>query len=117
MMDKQPKRTVIMAKEVGFCFGVKRAIDKTAQALADHDDVFILGDVVHNKRVTDALEAKGLRKVDDYTNEQSGTMVIRAHGLPQIKIQEAKNRGIEIVDATCPIVLRAQEAAQTLERL
>ncbi len=115
-MDKQPKRTVMMAKEVGFCFGVKRAIDKTAQALADREDVFILGDVVHNKRVTDALESKGLRKVDDYTNEKSGTMIIRAHGLPQVKIQEAKNRGIEIVDATCPIVLRAQESAQTLER-
>ena len=115
-MNTQPKRTVIMAKEVGFCFGVKRAIDKTAQALADREDVFILGDVVHNKRVTDALESKGLRKVDDYTSEQSGTMIIRAHGLPQIKIQEARNRGIEIVDATCPIVLRAQESAQTLER-
>jgi 4-hydroxy-3-methylbut-2-enyl diphosphate reductase len=43
-------------------------------------------------------------------------MVIRAHGLPKVKIQEAKDRGFEVVDATCPIVLRAQEAAQTLER-
>jgi 4-hydroxy-3-methylbut-2-enyl diphosphate reductase len=54
--------------------------------------------------------------VEDYTSEKSGTMVIRAHGLPQAKIQEARDRGIEVVDATCPIVLRAQEAAQTLER-
>jgi 4-hydroxy-3-methylbut-2-enyl diphosphate reductase len=105
-----------MAKEVGFCFGVKRAINLTRQALAERSDVFILGDVVHNKRVTDELEAKGLRKVEDYTSEKSGTMVIRAHGLPQAKIQEARDRGIEVVDATCPIVLRAQEAAQTLER-
>ncbi len=116
-MDTQPKRTVLMAKEVGFCFGVKRAINLTKQALEERGDVFILGDLVHNKRVTDELEGRGLRKVDDYTQEDSGTtMVIRAHGLPKVKIQEARDRGLEVVDATCPIVLRAQEAAQTLER-
>ena len=116
-MDTQPKRTVLMAKEVGFCFGVKRAINLTKQALDERGDVFILGDLVHNKRVTDELEGRGLRKVEDYTQENSGTtMVIRAHGLPKVKIQEARDRGLEVVDATCPIVLRAQEAAQTLER-
>lgn len=107
----------MMAKEVGFCFGVKRAINLTKQALDEHGDVFILGDLVHNKRVTDELEGRGLRKVDDYKKEATGTtMVIRAHGLPKIKIQEARERGLDVVDATCPIVLRAQEAAQTLER-
>lgn len=116
-METQPKRTVMMAKEVGFCFGVKRAINLTKQALEERGDVFILGDLVHNKRVTDELEGRGLRKVDDYRQEESGTtMVIRAHGLPKVKIQEARERGLEVVDATCPIVLRAQEAAQTLER-
>ena len=116
-MDKQPKRSVLMAKEVGFCFGVKRAINLTKQALDERGDVFILGDLVHNKRVTDELEGRGLRKVDDYGQENTGTtMVIRAHGLPKVKIQEARDRGLEVVDATCPIVLRAQEAAQTLER-
>lgn len=116
-VDIQPKRTVLMAKEVGFCFGVKRAINLTKQALEERGDVFILGDLVHNKRVTDELEGRGLRKVEDYTQEDSGTtMVIRAHGLPKVKIQEARDRGLEVVDATCPIVLRAQEAAQTLER-
>ena len=115
-MNIEPQRTVIMAQEVGFCFGVKRAINLTKQALLERSDVFILGDLVHNKRVTDELEEKGLRKVEDYENETGGTMVIRAHGLPKAKIAEAKNRGLEVVDATCPIVLRAQEAAQTLEK-
>src|SRR5438477_8950034 len=107
-----------MAKEVGFCFGVKRAINLTRQALAERGDVFILGDLVHNKRVTDELEAKGLKKVtekDVYSPQTNGTMVIRAHGLPKMKISEARDQGLEIVDATCPIVLRAQEAAQSLE--
>lgn len=115
-MNSEPQRTVIMAQEVGFCFGVKRAINLTKQALLERSDVFILGDLVHNKRVTDELEGKGLRKVEDYENETGGTMVIRAHGLPKAKIAEAKSRGLEVVDATCPIVLRAQEAAQTLEK-
>ena len=109
-------RQVTLAKEVGFCFGVKRAINLTKQALDEREDVFILGDLVHNKRVTDELEAKGLNKVNDYSGQSNGTMVIRAHGLPKIKIQEARDRGLDIVDATCPIVLRAQEAAQSLEQ-
>ena len=116
-VETQPKRTVLMAKEVGFCFGVKRAINLTKQALDERGDVFILGDLVHNKSVTDELEGRGLRKVEDYAQEDTGTtMVIRAHGLPKVQIQEARDRGLEVVDATCPIVLRAQEAAQTLER-
>jgi len=114
-VQAKTRRKVTLAKEVGFCFGVKRAINLTRQALAERNNVFILGDLVHNKRVTDELEAKGLQKVDEYSGQKSGTMVIRAHGLPKDKIQEARARGLEIVDATCPIVLRAQEAAQTLE--
>ena len=109
------RRRVTLAKEVGFCFGVKRAINLTRQALAERNNVFILGDLVHNKRVTDELEGKGLTKVDDLDDHKKGTMVIRAHGLPKAKISEARTRGLEIVDATCPIVLRAQEAAQSLE--
>lgn len=108
-------RKVIMAKEVGFCFGVKRAINLTRQALAESSNVFILGDLIHNRRVTDALASEGLRKSEDYAAEKSGTMVIRAHGLPKASIQEARDRGLEVVDATCPIVLRTQEAAQSLE--
>ena len=97
--DIQPRK-VIMAQEVGFCFGVKRAIDLTRQALAESDNVFILGDLIHNKHVTESLEREGLRKVSDFAAEQNGTMVIRAHGLPKARIQEAKDQGLKIVDAT-----------------
>lgn len=107
---------VYLAKEVGFCFGVKRAINMTRQALAEHSDVSILGDVVHNRTVTSELEARGLKKVDELTDVRGGTMVIRAHGLPQLQIQNARDSGLNIVDATCPIVTQAQEAALELER-
>ncbi len=107
---------VFLAKEVGFCFGVKRAINMTRQALAEHNDVSILGDVVHNRTVTSELEARGLKKVNELDDVRGGTMVIRAHGLPQLEIQQAHDRGLNIVDATCPIVTQAQEAALELER-
>ncbi|MBI3911751.1 MAG: 4-hydroxy-3-methylbut-2-enyl diphosphate reductase [Armatimonadetes bacterium] len=106
---------VYLANEVGFCFGVKRAINMTRQALAEHNHVFILGDVVHNKTVTSELEARGLVKMDDIDGVRGGTMVIRAHGLPGAQIQEAEERGLSIVDATCPIVAQAQQAARELE--
>ncbi len=106
---------VYLASEVGFCFGVKRAINMTKQALAEHDEVHILGDVVHNKTVTAELEARGLQKVNALDDVKTGTMVIRAHGLPSAKIQEAHDRGLNIVDATCPIVTQAQDAARELE--
>lgn len=107
---------VYLAKEVGFCFGVKRAINMTRQALAEHNDVSILGDVVHNRAVTSELEARGLQKKNGLDEVKGGTMVIRAHGLPQREIQAASDRGLNIVDATCPIVTQAQDAARELER-
>ena len=118
-VDKKPdktKRRVTLAKEVGFCFGVKRAINLTKKALNEREDVFIVGDLVHNKSVTDELESRGLRKLNDLNeNHSSGTMVIRAHGIPKINLKEAQDRGLEIVNATCPIVMRAQDAARNLE--
>jgi (E)-4-hydroxy-3-methyl-but-2-enyl pyrophosphate reductase len=107
---------VYLAKEVGFCFGVKRAINMTRQALAEHNDVSILGDVVHNRAVTSELEARGLQKRNRLDEVRGGTMVIRAHGLPQREIEDARSRGLNIVDATCPIVTQAQDAAKELER-
>jgi 4-hydroxy-3-methylbut-2-enyl diphosphate reductase len=107
---------VHLAKEVGFCFGVKRAINMTRQALAEQNEVSILGDVVHNRTVISELEALGLEKKNSLDEVKGGTMVIRAHGLPQTEIQEAHDRGLNIVDATCPIVTQAQDAALELER-
>src|ERR1044071_874952 len=100
--DKTPQRTVIMTREVGFCFGVKRAIHLTRQALSARDNVFIQGALIHNKHVTDGLAAEGLRNVEDFTREKTGTMVIRAHGLPKAKIQEVRAQSLENVNATYP---------------
>src|SRR5260370_36587162 len=100
------------ASEVGFCFGVKRAINMTRQALAEENDVFILGDLIHNRAVTGELEARGLQKLDDVSDRKSGTMVVRAHGLPEAQRTEGPDPGLKTVDAPCPIVRRAQDAAR-----
>ncbi|NLC55862.1 MAG: 4-hydroxy-3-methylbut-2-enyl diphosphate reductase [Armatimonadetes bacterium] len=106
---------VLMARQVGFCFGVKRAVNLAKQALAERDEVFILGDLIHNRAVTADLEARGLRKIDHFEGLHGGTVMVRAHGLPEARIAEARAAGLEVVDATCPIVRQAQEAARTLE--
>ena len=106
---------VMVAREVGFCFGVKRAINLTRQALTEKNDVFIVGDLVHNKTVIQDLEDRGLQQVDDYTERKTGTAVVRAHGLPRQELQKVKDHGLDLVDATCPIVRQAQAAARTLE--
>lgn len=108
-------RSVELAGEVGFCFGVRRAIHLTRQVLDEPGPVYILGDLVHNRNVTDELEAKGLRKVPSTVGMPPGTMVVRAHGLPQDEVARIRAEGFPIVDATCPIVHRAQEAAQLME--
>jgi len=107
---------VLLAKEVGFCFGVKRAINLTKQALAEHEDVFIVGDLVHNKAVIQDLEDRGLTQVESYTERKSGTAVVRAHGLPRKELLKIKDTGLNLVDATCPIVRQAQDAARELEQ-
>jgi len=107
---------VLVAREVGFCFGVKRAINLTRQALAERSDVFIVGDLVHNKAVIQDLEERGLKEVSAYTERKSGTAVVRAHGLPRRELQKIRDHGLDLVDATCPIVRQAQDAARTLEQ-
>lgn len=106
---------VLMARQVGYCFGVRRALDLARRVLAERDEVFILGDLIHNRAVTAELEAAGLRKVDSLEGIAGGTMIVRAHGLPAAEIDRARQAGLEVVDATCPIVRRAQEAARTLQ--
>lgn len=108
-------RIVEVAEEVGFCFGVKRAISMTEEALGRERPVFIAGDLVHNRMVTERLEARGLRKVETLDAASDGIMVVRAHGLPREELRSLRERGLAVVDATCPIVHRAQEAAQLLE--
>lgn len=113
--SSEPIRTVTVACEVGFCFGVKRAITMAREQLTVNGPVYITGDLVHNRLVTDELTSLGLRRVPTVDGLAPGTMIVRAHGIPRSEMAEAQEAGMSIVDATCPIVHRATEAARTLE--
>ncbi len=106
---------VIMAENIGFCFGVERAY-KMSLELTEKGDCQMLGHLVHNERVVDELRSKGLRFVSSVDEVGPGTVIIRAHGVGDEIMDKLKETGCEIVDATCPLVRRAQDFARSLER-
>ena len=98
----------------GFCFGVVRAIDVAEESLRRVGEVYSLGDIVHNRIEVQRLEALGLHTVtqDDMAVLGGKTLLIRAHGEPPRTYAHAEELGIEIVDATCPVVARLQRVVR-----
>ena len=103
---------VILAEHLGFCYGVKRAI-KIAREHADGKSC-TLGPIIHNPQMVERLKDEGVGTVDNLSDMESGTVIIRSHGVgPQI-YKQADSAGLEIVDATCPHVKKAQLSAKEL---
>ncbi|MBQ8047639.1 MAG: 4-hydroxy-3-methylbut-2-enyl diphosphate reductase [Prevotella sp.] len=94
----------------GFCFGVTTAIRKAEEELASGQTLYCLGDIVHNSIEVERLHAKGLVTINhDQLRELRGVKVLlRAHGEPPETYEIARNNNIEIIDATCPVVLQLQ---------
>ena len=99
----------------GFCWGVVRTVEKAEETLANHDGkkVYILGQIIHNPKETHRLEEKGLITIThddletiDVTNSK---VLIRAHGEPPSTYDTVKSKGIELIDATCPLVTSLQK--------
>ena len=108
-MEKEQDVTV--AKSAGFCPGVKRAIDKVLELeAAGKKPVYTIGPLIHNKQVTDMLAAKQITSIDrpQEADDKSGVLVIRAHGITPSFQKEVESCGMEVVDATCPLVKHAQ---------
>ncbi len=96
----------------GFCWGVVRTIDIAEEELSSGSRLVSLGDIIHNPKEIDRLDSLGMKTIDHTQLEQlpDGTKVlIRAHGEPASTYRAARERGIELVDATCPIVTKLQE--------
>ncbi len=95
----------------GFCFGVTTAIDKAEEELASGGTLYCLGDIVHNNREVDRLKAMGLVTIGhgEFNRLHNAKMLLRAHGEPPETYELAKRNGIDIIDATCPVVLRLQK--------
>ncbi|MCK4856670.1 MAG: 4-hydroxy-3-methylbut-2-enyl diphosphate reductase [candidate division Zixibacteria bacterium] len=106
---------LFFAKELGFCWGVERSIKLAAQAKNENPGkVTILKEIVHNRQVVDFFKKKGVGQEDSLDNIDSGTLVISAHGIsPQLK-KQARAKGLQIVDTTCPLVERVHKIAKKL---
>jgi len=102
------------AGEIGFCFGVKRAITILENIARERGDVETLGPVVHNQQVLQRLANIGVRVAKDVNDIQSDTVVVSAHGISTQLEKEIQARHIEIIDTTCPFVRRLQLAARKL---
>ena len=98
-------------KDSGFCFGVTRAINKAEEELSANETLYCLGDIVHNGEECERLSKMGLRTVDhnDMSSLSDVKMLLRAHGEPPETYELARRNNIEIIDATCPVVLQLQK--------
>ena len=95
----------------GFCFGVVTAIHKAEEELAKGEPLYCLGDIVHNSREVDRLKTMGLITInrEEFKQLKNAKVLLRAHGEPPETYMIARENNIEIIDATCPVVLRLQK--------
>ena len=105
---------MLLARENGFCFGVKKAVELTEAAAESGGPVFNLGQIVHNPKISERLSARGVTVIKDPADVAPGVVVIRAHGVPpELRARIAEN-GHQCIDATCSLVLRAQRFTKQL---
>lgn len=106
---------VSIDKNSGFCFGVVFAIEQAEAELEQSGELFCLGDIVHNNMEVDRLKTKGLKIInhDDLKNLKDCKVLIRAHGEPPETYQTALRNNIQLVDASCPVVLKLQNRVRT----
>ena len=105
---------VIVAEQCGFCHGVKNAISIAEKILAERKDVYSLGPIIHNRDMVERLAKAGLKTVEDAEQISSGTVLIRSHGAAPEQVAKLKEKGLDIIDATCVLVKRVQHIAGQL---
>ncbi|KGF47476.1 4-hydroxy-3-methylbut-2-enyl diphosphate reductase [Veillonella montpellierensis DNF00314] len=105
-----------IAENCGFCFGVKRAVQMALEAADSDRESYTLGPIIHNPQVVGKLADKGVGSVDTLQDIPEGTVIIRSHGVGPAVYEEAKCRDLDVIDATCPHVKKAQrDAASVVE--
>jgi 4-hydroxy-3-methylbut-2-enyl diphosphate reductase len=109
------KLTIVRAEYAGACYGVQRALDLTLAASQDKA-VCTFGPLIHNPQVVSNLEHRGIRVANGLDDCKNEAVVIRSHGVVPEVIETLQSRGLEVIDATCPHVMRAQRAAASLEK-
>ncbi len=100
---------VKLAKSLGYCFGVERAVEKAYSLIDQGKKIYTYGPIIHNETVVSDLEKKGveiIESIDDIAKLNEGSVVIRAHGVSKAVYDALEEKGLEIIDATCPFVKR-----------
>ena len=106
---------IIVADNAGFCFGVERALEMVrGERERARGPVYTLGPLIHNPQVVERLREQGVRQVSSVSEVTPGTLVIPSHGIGPETVREARNRGLRLLDATCPFVARAQDHVRKL---
>lgn len=105
---------IILAKQAGFCFGVKRATQIAFEAADKGGSTYTLGPIIHSPQVVQRLEDMGVKVLDDVGELDTGTIIIRSHGVASEELEEAVRKQLEVIDATCPFVKKAQEHVRNL---
>ncbi len=108
------KMEIRLANERGFCFGVRRAIELAEKAVAERGSLESLGAIVHNRQVVDLLSARGMRIIQNLDEMEGDTLLIPSHGIRAEILPQAEERGLNVIDATCPIVRNAQRVVRNL---
>ena len=108
---------IIVAKDAGYCFGVRDAVDMAYDTSKKEGNVYMLGDIVHNEKVVNDLNNSGAKVVDSLDSVPKGSSVLfRAHGTVDKLWDEAKDKKINIVDATCPLVHEIHKEVKKLSK-
>ena len=105
---------IVLAKEMGFCWGVRRAISIMEKAASERGQILSLGPIVHNPQVAAALAEKGVQVTTSIDGVSGKAVAIAAHGVGPKVLEEAKAKGLDIIDTTCPIVTRSQRWAKKM---
>ena len=106
---------VIRAKSAGFCFGVKRAVEKVYEQIGKGRKIYTFGPIIHNEEVVRDLEARGvsvIEGIEELKALDEGMVVIRSHGVSKEVYDLLEKKGLECVDATCPFVKRIHDIVE-----
>ena len=107
---------IIVAKDAGYCFGVRDAVNLAYDSAKDHGEVYMLGTIVHNEKVMEDLSkagAKVIESLDDVPTDKP--ILFRAHGTAPDTWDQAKNKNLNVIDATCPLVTEIHDEIKKLE--
>ena len=106
---------VLLAKDAGYCFGVRDAVNLAYETAEKEGEVYMLGHIVHNENVVTELEKTGTKVIDDLNEVPNNKPILfRAHGAIPKVWDEAEKKGINIIDATCPLVTEIHEEVRKL---